>query len=318
MFRFATEAIPPKDRVAVWCEVIGRQHMQLDIALDDPDALRADLEIHGVASSPIALLRTTPARYTRTRLHAQSSNGDFVFVGTERGFRFVGDNQDLAFGEADSALLFTGCAGTIAVPHADRATTVRVSGTALRAAVRDLAEQPALPFWADNAPLRLARNYIGAIVRSGEIDDPLLDHIVSAHLVDLIALGLQPTEDTRERARAGAVRAVRVRAALDAITAHAHDPALDPARVAGQLGVSVRYLHRLLEETGASFSEHLLARRIDRACRLLRDPRLAQHKISDLALQAGFLDLSHFNRSFRRRVGATPSDVRAAALRPRE
>jgi AraC-like DNA-binding protein len=33
---------------------------------------------------------------------------------------------------------------------------------------------------------------------------------------------------------------------------------------------------------------------------------------SAVALAAGFGDLSHFNRSFRRRYGATPSDVRAA------
>ncbi|RVC16943.1 AraC family transcriptional regulator, partial [Mesorhizobium sp. M7A.F.Ca.AU.002.02.1.1] len=29
----------------------------------------------------------------------------------------------------------------------------------------------------------------------------------------------------------------------------------------------------------------------------------------------GFNDLSYFNRAFRRRYGATPSDVRAAALK---
>jgi AraC-like DNA-binding protein len=32
-------------------------------------------------------------------------------------------------------------------------------------------------------------------------------------------------------------------------------------------------------------------------------------------LAAGFGDLSHFHRSFRRRYGATPSDVRAAGGR---
>jgi AraC-like DNA-binding protein len=33
-----------------------------------------------------------------------------------------------------------------------------------------------------------------------------------------------------------------------------------------------------------------------------------------LAFEAGFGDLSHFNRNFRRRFGASPSEIRAAAL----
>ena len=32
-----------------------------------------------------------------------------------------------------------------------------------------------------------------------------------------------------------------------------------------------------------------------------------------MAGEAGFNDLSHFNRAFRRRFGVTPSDVRRAA-----
>jgi AraC-like DNA-binding protein len=47
----------------------------------------------------------------------------------------------------------------------------------------------------------------------------------------------------------------------------------------------------------------------------LRDPRATRLKISEIALEAGFPDLSHFNRSFRRRFGNTPSAVRADAAR---
>jgi AraC-like DNA-binding protein len=47
----------------------------------------------------------------------------------------------------------------------------------------------------------------------------------------------------------------------------------------------------------------------------LRDPRLADRKVSEIAMEAGFSDLSHFNRSFRRRFGETPSFARAMATR---
>jgi AraC-like DNA-binding protein len=43
------------------------------------------------------------------------------------------------------------------------------------------------------------------------------------------------------------------------------------------------------------------------------DPRRAIAAVSAIAFEAGFGDLSYFNRAFRRVYGATPSDVRVKA-----
>ena len=90
-----------------------------------------------------------------------------------------------------------------------------------------------------------------------------------------------------------------------------------PASFAARLGVSVRYLHRLLEPTGRSFSEHLIGCRLDRAAAMLRDPA-CRLKIGDIACQAGFSDISHFNRSFRRTFGDTPFGMRVRSTRSRD
>ena len=87
--------------------------------------------------------------------------------------------------------------------------------------------------------------------------------------------------------------------------------------VAERLGMSVRYLHRLLEPTGRSFSEHLLATRLERATAMLRDPRFTRVKIAAIAHKSGFSDISHFNRSFRHAFGDTPFGLRARAGRRR-
>jgi AraC-like DNA-binding protein len=49
------------------------------------------------------------------------------------------------------------------------------------------------------------------------------------------------------------------------------------------------------------------------AHRLLSDPVRGGVKISTVALDSGFGDLSYFNRTFRRRYGMAPSELRAAA-----
>src|SRR6478735_1991280 len=73
----------------------------------------------------------------------------------------------------------------------------------------------------------------------------------------------------------------------------------------------VRYVQRLFEADGTSFSEFLLRERLALARRLLLNPPNANLKISAIALDAGFGNLSYFNASFRRGYGASPSDLRA-------
>lgn len=91
------------------------------------------------------------------------------------------------------------------------------------------------------------------------------------------------------------------------------DPALSAAKIAALLDITPRYVHLLLEETGLSFTHHVLERRLKKAVALLRNLQLRDCKIAEIAGEAGFTDLSYFNRAFRRHFGATPSDVRAAA-----
>src|SRR5215510_12826016 len=70
---------------------------------------------------------------------------------------------------------------------------------------------------------------------------------------------------------------------------------------------------RLFESEGTTFTEYVLAQRLVRAHRLLTDARYAGEKISAIALDAGFGDVSYFNRVFRRRYGVAPSELRVGA-----
>ena len=80
--------------------------------------------------------------------------------------------------------------------------------------------------------------------------------------------------------------------------------------VTAHLGLTPRNLQRLFESEGTTFSEFLLLQRLSRAHRMLTEPRLAQNPVGAIAYDAGFGDLSYFNRSFKRRFGVTPRDVR--------
>jgi AraC-like DNA-binding protein len=55
----------------------------------------------------------------------------------------------------------------------------------------------------------------------------------------------------------------------------------------------------------------VLDARLDLAHRWLREPQATARTVSAIAHDAGFGDVSYFNRTFRTRYGRTPSEVRS-------
>jgi AraC-like DNA-binding protein len=86
------------------------------------------------------------------------------------------------------------------------------------------------------------------------------------------------------------------------------DPAMRLADIARRHRVSARYVQRLFETDGGSFTAYVLDARLQAARRLLvAEPA---RKISAIAYETGFSDVSWFNRVFRKRFGVPPSALR--------
>ena len=94
---------------------------------------------------------------------------------------------------------------------------------------------------------------------------------------------------------------------------HLCDPGLDVAMIAGGIGVSVRYLHRLFSDEPVPIMRWVQQQRLA-CCRemLARDPR---RSVCDIAHALGFSDHAHFTRSFRKAFGLSPSDARTVAAK---
>ena len=83
------------------------------------------------------------------------------------------------------------------------------------------------------------------------------------------------------------------------------EPDFSAQKLAAAAGLSERYVNELLYDAGASFTIRLNELRMRKAADLLMLSR--ERRISDIAFECGFNDLSYFNRCFRRRFGLTPS-----------
>lgn len=88
------------------------------------------------------------------------------------------------------------------------------------------------------------------------------------------------------------------------------NPGLTPQQAAAHLGISPRYVHKLLAGSAVTFSSYVMARRLDNIRRELASPTCRPQPISTLAYRWGFEDLSTFNRAFKSKFGCTPSQYR--------
>ena len=216
----------------------------------------------------------------------------------------------------DAFLLPCGDRASIHLPHKSRFITLRLPRAAIAQSIPNLGDTYCRRMLAETPALGLLRRYLGLLDDATHaLATPELQHAAVTHIYDLIVMTLGATRDAAEIAAGRGVRAARLRAIRDDIGRNLGHDALSIGTVAARHKVTPRYVQRLFEESGVTFTEYVVGQRLARAHRLMSDPRLAGRTLTAIAFEVGFSDLSYFNRAFRRRFGATPSDIRAQARR---
>ncbi|MBV8971795.1 MAG: AraC family transcriptional regulator [Sphingomonadaceae bacterium] len=257
--------------------------------------------------------------------------GPGMVIGTAvQGGMVAARGHDLVRDGDDDVSIFFGRAGRARYEQNDRRGFLGPGDAVVIAHGR-----PVTSWWPDNeaAVLRLPRAVFGnsrAIDKAGGVKldarsgaTALLSAYVEAtsriaraqpvpevaarHIAELAAFALDGTA-VGTPARGAAVQAARVTAMREVIARLYADPMLTMARVAAAVGISERAGYAAFAGAQLSFGDLLTGVRLDRA----REALAAGYagKIVDLAMRVGFSDLSHFNRRFRARFGATPRELR--------
>ncbi len=313
--RFETDTLPERDRFPMFCEEVVRRYTGLDLKTQDQRGFQAAIELRRVGSIDIGRIATSPVNSARTTsLVRDGDDGLLVtLLDCGRASHSQGDAcQALEPGEG----LVSDCGypGELNFVADSEFWNLKIP----RRMVATMFSQPMRFAGArldkDIAARRLLLGYIREAFNLDVGASARAMQLYEQHIVDLIALALGADGTVRVAADERGVRSVRRSAILKEIARGSGDPGLNAIGIARRLGVTPRYVHYLLEETGKSFTHHVLESRLEKAVLLLRDPERRSRRIADIAGEVGFNDLSNFNRAFRRRYGITPSDLRTAAV----
>jgi AraC-like DNA-binding protein len=163
--------------------------------------------------------------------------------------------------------------------------------------------------------LRLLYSYLRSLGKGG-IDRAVGFGIPTAtrdtvrrQILDLTALAVS-WQGVVGESDLGSVAEARLRAAHDYIAAHFGDPGLTIEKVARSQNISARYLRQLMEASGRSYISVVNELRLQKVFAALSTAGSNDCTILEVAMTAGFTDISHFNRLFRARFGDTPSGIR--------
>jgi AraC-like DNA-binding protein len=246
-----------------------------------------------------------------------SGGDDLLLAVNVRGCCVVRQrDRDLTLRDGDAVFATRGATGfTVTRPMPGRFIGVRVPREAVVPLLGRLDETPIQFVPHRTEALNLLVIYASAIAEALPLDTPELQRIAVSHMHDLMAATVRATRDGEAIAEGRGIAAARLRAIMNDISAHLGDGDLCVAEVATRQRVTPRYVHKLFENEGLTFSSFVLGQRLSRAHRLLSDPHLVDRNISSVAFDVGFDDLSYFNRAFRRRYGATPTEIRQSAVR---
>jgi AraC-like DNA-binding protein len=309
--RFSTRGLPERMRVPMWREEFGRRIVHVDIEPSSGVPFQAEATLQSLQGLRTLAWQGSAMRFKRS--HANTIDGDdsigIVVCSPSRSqLSQRGQEIELRAGEA-IALLHS---EPVIVTYADGLQFgLSVPRDALTLRVTDVDSLTMRPISRRTEALRLLMAYLRSALKEGALAAPKLREVVVTHIHDLVALAISESAPLGESS-ASAVVAARHSAALDHIAARFQDPELSLEVVARCQGISPRYLQHLMTSSGTSFTERVNELRLQRAFALLIEPYGSARRISDIALEVGFSDISHFNRLFRARFGVSPRGVRSA------
>jgi AraC-like DNA-binding protein len=309
LLKFSSDRYPKDERRESWERILARKLLQVEVnpLSDEPFRAHASLRLLPGLRFGAGIFGASVNR--RARDVVRDDNDDFALVVNLEGSLTARQRgREIALDRGDAYLMACSEEGVYARPARGRVLFARFPHKAVAPLVPGLYDKVAQSIPRRTEALHLLTTYFRVLEDNQALATADLRQLVVRHVYELLALVLNPSRDAAVASHGG-LRAGRLHAIKTYIADNLARHDLSIAEIAASHRLSARQVQRLFESEGLTFSEFVLQERLKRVHRQLIDP-LSRRSISDIVYDAGFGDVSHFNRSFRRRYGASPTEVR--------
>jgi hypothetical protein len=283
--RFSLNGVPERERPFLLREVFGRELTKYDLEPLPDVPLEVDLEFQALPG--LLMMSGTEHGLCTTRtletLAADATDDISLVVNLGGSLRITHGQGELLLGDGEAVMVSLAdvCGFTHQPPGG--LLDLRMPRGHLASLVTGL-EDLCYRQIPDGTPaLRFLRDYVRTAQDDQRIACPDLQHLFVRHVQDLMALALGATRDGAEMAKAGGLRAAKLNAIKQDIATNLDQPGLSVATLAARHGCTPRFIQRLFETDGTTFTDHVLEQRLARAHRVLTDTRRVDDKISVVA-----------------------------------
>jgi AraC-like DNA-binding protein len=313
LLRFHTDMVAKReDRLEAWRDMISRKLMAVEIDTLSDATIEVSATLRKLPGLHCGVGFASETINRRTRSLIAHDNDDLALIVNIEG-RLIASHRtrEIELGAGDAYLMACSEIGTYARPQPGTMMCARFPRSALEGRVKDIDDGIGRLIGRKREGLQLLMGYFRGLNERSALVTPELRELVVHHVYDLVATLMRPVDLTFDvPENNGGVQAARLAAIRGYIKEHAADPTLTLERVGTRHRLSPRQVQRLFEADGDSFSQFLQLTRLAKAYATLIDTRADGRLISEVAYDCGFGDVSTFNRVFRRRYGAAPSEVR--------
>ncbi|MFT4159479.1 AraC family transcriptional regulator [Shinella sp.] len=302
--------LPVHRRLKAWGDVFAEAFYPLDYSDLRGDFRHGRLEMRDVDCLRIARATADAVRWRRKRTHIGSHpGGDFYLLPLPNvGMVRIDQNGRSVEVSPETLAIFSAVDGYDNAQFSPDMWSVRIPGAVLRERIPNIDDLIAVGIPAAAPQARLFLGYAHSFLGEAGSLEQRGQSAASRIFLDLLSLALLAPEMAGRGETIG--RIAHRKRVLRFIESRFHDPEIALSTVAASVGISERYVQRILTERGATLTSLLRSRRIDEAKRLLALPSLASRSISSIGYAVGFSSPAHFSRTFHSAVGMSPKEFR--------
>jgi AraC-like DNA-binding protein len=291
-----------------WEHIVTSTYAGLSLAVGRKDDFSAKLSLVQIGRCELSSVESAPAAYERSEVHISRAPADDLLLSLKIAGSCIAEQygRQALLGTGDLVLYDTSSPYKLNFPDPYRELVLKIPRAALASRVTSPPALSAIKLSSGSSLARLTGSYLRELALEARDLSPSARDRLDSSILDVVALALMEVAGA-DAADEHSEKLVRAKSLM---RAHISDSTLGASRVAASLNMSVRTLNRLFAREGESAMRWLSDERLLACHRALTGG--TARSVSEVAVEYGFSDLSHFSRVFKAKFGVPPSGVRIA------